>query len=71
MARTINKIELLGRVGTDPEMRYTPNGTVVVQLRLATERCRLPQSASLLPTSIESFRCDYLLSIEGTGGDSA
>ena len=26
MARTINKVELLGRVGTDPEMKYTPNG---------------------------------------------
>ena len=40
MARTINKVELLGRVGTDPEMRYTPNGTAVAQLRLATERRR-------------------------------
>ena len=40
MARTINKVELLGRVGTDPEMRYTPNGTAVTQLRLATERRR-------------------------------
>ena len=27
MARTINKVELLGRVGTEPEMQYTPNGT--------------------------------------------
>ena len=27
MARTINKVELLGRVGTDPEMSYTPGGT--------------------------------------------
>ena len=40
MARTINKVELWGRVGTDPEMRYTPNGTAVAQLRLATERRR-------------------------------
>ena len=38
MARTINKVELLGRVGTDPEMKYTPNGTAVTQLRLATDR---------------------------------
>ena len=36
----INKVELLGRVGTDPEMKYTPNGTAVTQLRLATERRR-------------------------------
>ena len=40
MARTINKVELLGRVGTDPEMRYTPNGTAVTKLRLATDRYR-------------------------------
>ncbi len=40
MARTINKVELLGRVGTEPEMQYTPNGTAVTQLRLATDRRR-------------------------------
>ena len=40
MARTINKVELLGRVGTDPEMKYTAGGTAVTQLRLATERRR-------------------------------
>ena len=40
MARTINKVELLGRVGTDPEMKYTPNGTAVTNLRLATDRRR-------------------------------
>ena len=38
MARTINKVELLGRVGTDPEMQYTPGGTPVTKLRLATDR---------------------------------
>ena len=40
MARTINKVELLGRVGTDPEMIYTPGGTAVTKLRLATDRYR-------------------------------
>ena len=40
MARTINKVELLGRVGIDPEMRYTPGGTAVTKLRLATDRYR-------------------------------
>ena len=40
MARTINKVELLGRVGTEPEMQYTPNGTAVTKLRLATDRPR-------------------------------
>ncbi len=40
MARTINKVELLGRVGTEPEMRYTANDTAVARLRLATDRRR-------------------------------
>ena len=40
MARTINKVELLGRVGTDPEMTCTQGGTPVTKLRLATDRYR-------------------------------
>lgn len=38
MPRTINRIELLGRVGVEPEMRYTPSGTAVTRLRVATDR---------------------------------
>ena len=38
MSRTINRVELLGRVGNEPELRQTQNGTAVVQLRLATDR---------------------------------
>ncbi|MCY3923233.1 MAG: single-stranded DNA-binding protein [Chloroflexi bacterium] len=40
MSRTINRVELLGRVGGDPELRHTQSGTAVVQLRLATDRRR-------------------------------
>ena len=40
MSRTINKVTLLGRVGTDPEMQYTPGGAAVTKLRLATDRYR-------------------------------
>ena len=40
MTRTINRVDLLGRVGTDPEMRYTPAGTAVTQFRMATDRPR-------------------------------
>ena len=40
MARTINRVELLGRVGTEPELKYTQSGTAVTQLRLATDRRR-------------------------------
>ncbi len=40
MAKSINKVELLGRVGSDPEMKYTASGIAVTQLRLATDRVR-------------------------------
>ena len=45
MSRTINRVELLGRVGADPELRTTQNGTAVVQLRLATDRRNGNESA--------------------------
>ena len=38
MSKTVNKVELLGRVGTDPELRYAQSGTAVARLRLATDR---------------------------------
>ena len=34
----LNKILVIGNVGTDPEMRYTPNGHPVTSFRLATNR---------------------------------
>ena len=34
----LNKIMIIGNVGTDPEMRYTPNGNPVTSFRLATSR---------------------------------
>lgn len=40
MSRTINRVELLGRVGNDPEMNYTRGGNAVTRLRLATDRYR-------------------------------
>lgn len=35
---SLNKIMLIGNVGTDPEMRYTPNGNPVTNFRLAVTR---------------------------------
>ncbi len=34
----LNKMIVIGNVGTDPEMRYTPNGNPVTSFRLATGR---------------------------------
>ncbi len=33
---SVNKVILLGRLGQDPELRYTPNGAAVTTLNLAT-----------------------------------
>ncbi|MBF6614394.1 MAG: single-stranded DNA-binding protein [Chloroflexi bacterium] len=38
MARTLNKVQLIGRLGADPESRFTSGGVQVVTLSLATNR---------------------------------
>ena len=35
---SLNKVMLIGNVGTDPEMRYTPSGIPVTSFRVATSR---------------------------------
>ena len=36
MASGVNKVILIGHLGADPEMRYTPSGAGVCEFRLAT-----------------------------------
>ncbi|MEF3169544.1 MAG: single-stranded DNA-binding protein [Deltaproteobacteria bacterium] len=38
MARGLNKVLLIGRLGADPEIRYTQSGTGVATFRIATNR---------------------------------
>lgn len=38
MSRSLNKVLLIGRLGRDPEMRYTPSGRPVTTFSLATTR---------------------------------
>lgn len=35
---TLNKIELIGHLGNDPELRYLPSGVGVAKFSVATER---------------------------------
>lgn len=38
MARGLNKVIIIGHVGRDPEMRYTPSGRPVTSFSVATSR---------------------------------
>ena len=35
---SLNRVMIIGNVGTDPEMRYTPEGNPVTSFRVATSR---------------------------------
>lgn len=36
MARSLNKVQLIGNLGRDPDLRFTPDGTPVCKLLIAT-----------------------------------
>lgn len=38
MARSLNKVLLIGNLTRDPELRYTPQGTAVITFSIATNR---------------------------------
>ncbi len=38
MARSLNRVQLIGNLTRDPELRYTPQGTAVCSFGLATNR---------------------------------
>lgn len=38
MSRGLNKVMIIGKLGRDPEMRYTPSGKAVTSFSVATNR---------------------------------
>jgi len=44
----VNKVILIGRLGADPEVRYTPDGTMVVNFRIATDEIRKDKNGERL-----------------------
>jgi single-strand DNA-binding protein len=38
MSKDLNKVQMTGRLGADPEMRYTPQGHAVTTFRVASNR---------------------------------
>ena len=51
----LNKVMLIGNVGSDPEMRYTPNGHPVTSFSVATNY-RYPDSGGEMKEETEWFR---------------
>lgn len=50
MARGVNKVILIGNLGQDPDVRYTPNGAAVVNINVATdESYKDRQTGQLVP----------------------
>ena len=47
--RTFSLTILIGRLGHDPEMRYTPQGTAVTTFSLATDRPARPGEEPPVP----------------------
>jgi len=52
---SLTKVILLGNLGSDPEMRYTPNGKAVTSFRMATNR-RYTTSAGESKEETDWFR---------------
>lgn len=44
-ARSLNKVQLIGNLTRDPELRYTPQGTAVCTFGLATNRTWITESS--------------------------
>jgi len=40
MPRGLNRVQIIGNLGADPEMRYTPSGSAVTNFRVAVSRNR-------------------------------
>jgi single-strand DNA-binding protein len=55
MARGLNRVQIIGNLGADPEMRYTPSGSAVTNFRVAVSRNRRGQDGNMVDET-EWFR---------------
>ncbi len=53
--RGVNRVQIMGNLGADPEMRYTPTGRAVTNFRVAVSR-RWRDSEGQLQQRVEWFR---------------
>jgi single-strand DNA-binding protein len=53
MSRSVNKVILLGRLGKNPELKYTPSGQAVAKFTLATSERWKDKSSGEFKESVE------------------
>lgn len=56
-SRSFCKVEILGHLGSDAEVRFTPNGKKVAQFSVATSRRWKPEGAAEWKEETEWHRC--------------
>ncbi len=56
MARGLNRVQLIGHLGADPELKYLPSGAAVTNFRVAVNRNRKDQNGQVIEDT-EWFRC--------------
>lgn len=54
--RSVNKVILIGNLGADPEVRYTPSGSFIANIRIATNMLVKDQQTGLLEKSVQWHR---------------
>lgn len=55
----LNRVQLIGRVGKDPEVRYLQNGSAVANLSIATSETWKDKSTGEKKESTEWHRCVF------------
>ena len=66
--RALNRVELIGRLGADPEIRYTPGGDAVCTLSVATNEAWNDKTTGELREQTEWHRCVLWRRIAEIGG---
>jgi single-strand DNA-binding protein len=68
IAMSFNKIILVGNLGRDPELRYTPQGTAVCSFTMATNERRKTGGGSGEPQDVTTW---FRITIWGARGETA
>jgi len=56
MARGLNKVMIIGRLGNDPELKYTPQGQAVCSMTLATDESYKDKNSGQMVNKVEWHR---------------